>query len=312
MVLFQGWERGGVPFLAQRWDRQPELSSIALTSRSAQTTVTSVCRDATRGRCAAATTRFEKAEALLEQLQNCPVEQQLGAQIVSKNMKLAELVAKWDTDNDKSVSKKEFREHVAELGVVGTREEVDALFDTYDDDGGGSLDLEELKPTLNKLIETAKATAATIKEVNKSLAAVRKEARTRQKGVVAMHVKEAAEAKAKAEAEMRAKVEAEAAAAEAKRMMAEARAAAEARKKAEKEEYEARIAARRAENKRMVTEDARVLARREAQKSVNDSTGEFDAKREWKVAGLMAKAALIGMVSGVNDDDTTNGASTQS
>lgn len=241
-----------------------------------------------------------------------PVEQQLGAQIVSKNMKLAELVAKWDTDNDKSVSKKEFREHVAELGVVGTREEVDALFDTYDDDGGGSLDLEELKPTLNKLIETAKATAATIKEVNKSLAAVRKEARTRQKGVVAMHVKEAAEAKAKAEAEMRAKVEAEAAAAEAKRMMAEARAAAEARKKAEKEEYEARIAARRAENKRMVTEDARVLARREAQKSVNDSTGEFDAKREWKVAGLMAKAALIGMVSGVNDDDTTNGASTQS
>ena len=190
-----------------------------------------------------------------------------------------------------------------------SREDIDALFDKYDDDGGGSLDLEELKPTLKRLIETATAAANLTKELTKSLVALRKEARAQQKSLAAMRAKDAAEAKAKAEAEAEAKAEAEAAAAEAKRVKAEARRAAEARKAAEKEEYEARIAARREANKKMVTEDARVIARKQAQKSIDVETGEFSAKQEWKVAGLLARTGLIGNATGKLSDAARNGGS---
>ena len=204
----------------------------------------------------------------------------------------------------------QFRQHVTAAGVAGaSREDIDALFDKYDDDGGGSLDLEELKPTLKRLIETATAAANLTKELTKSLVALRKEARAQQKSLAAMRAKDAAEAKAKAEAEAEAKAEAEAAAAEAKRVKAEARRAAEARKAAEKEEYEARIAARREANKKMVTEDARVIARKQAQKSIDVETGEFSAKQEWKVAGLLARTGLIGNATGKLSDAARNGGS---
>ena len=51
--------------------------------------------------------------------------------------------------------------------VEGDAGELDALFDSYDGDGGGSLDLNELKPTLKKLVEAAEAREVELKELTK-------------------------------------------------------------------------------------------------------------------------------------------------
>jgi Ca2+-binding EF-hand superfamily protein len=91
---------------------------------------------------AAATSAHEQADARLRQLQQVEnVGAKLGAMIVKRNMKLGEVVQKWDKDGDGTVDKREFRENVLAMGVVAKAEAIDALFDTYDSDGGGSLDM---------------------------------------------------------------------------------------------------------------------------------------------------------------------------
>jgi len=243
--------------------------------------------------CAKSIELVELAEASLISLQTQPtVEAQLGAAIVARNWKAADIMMRWDADGDGSLSKGEFRQNVQDLGVLGKPEAIDALFDEYDGDGGGELDLKELRPTLKGLIEAATAANIMIKQTNKSLIELRKIAKKNQKALLVERARELAEAKAKAEAEaVRLKAEAEAKE-EAKRLRAEARAAEMARKAAEKAEWDAKIAERRlAQAKAMITEDTDLQARREAQKSLNTETGEFDAKKQWKLAGLMARLA---------------------
>lgn len=55
------------------------------------------------------------------------------------------------------------------------------LFDSLDDDGGGSLDLAELKPTLKRLMDAAENAETEIKELSKSSVTLRKAAKTKQK-----------------------------------------------------------------------------------------------------------------------------------
>ena len=49
--------------------------------------------------------------------------------IMKRNLKIGDVVTKWDKDGDGTVSKAEFRANVAELGVAADKKEVDALFE---------------------------------------------------------------------------------------------------------------------------------------------------------------------------------------
>ena len=193
----------------------------------------------------------ESEEAELEKLKNTlgPPDVQLGNLIIKRNLKIGDIITKWDPSNDGSVDKKEFRANVLDMGVISEPEALDELFDSLDDDGGGELDVGELKELLKKLIEVAKEALVREKELETSSVAARKSAKQQQ---ALLREQEAAKAKAEKEAEEAARKAAEEKA-EAARKIAEAKAAAAAaaaKKKAEeKAEYEAKIAARRAAQK---------------------------------------------------------------
>ena len=229
----------------------------------------------------------EAADVAIIELQNNPtVASRLGAILVAKNYKVSELIAKWDCDGDGSISKDEFRTCVFDLGVPSTPEEVDALFDSYDTDGGGSLDLHELKPTLRKLVEASTKAKANIDAAIKERAALHKEATRQQRELAALRATEAAAAKAAEEEAARAAEEAQAAEEERRRLAREAKEARQAQKAAEKAEYDAKIAAKRAQK----DGQSKIAARREAQNEGVEAP-KLDAKAMWKAAGLSALLA---------------------
>lgn len=144
------------------------------------------------------------------------------------------------------VSKSEFRDNVREMGIEAEAAELNDLFESLDEDGGGSLDLAELKATLTTLREVAMQTAEEERALEKSTVVLRKAALKLQKE---LHRIAKAEAKAEAAAEAERLVkQAEEAAAEAEAVAAAKakKAAAMAAKEAEKRAFEEKVAARRA------------------------------------------------------------------
>jgi Ca2+-binding EF-hand superfamily protein len=148
----------------------------------------------------AATEKEEKelAQMKLDHGMGGKVDIQLGAIITKRNLKIGDLVSKWVKRKD--VSRSDFKKHVLELGVVpypagGTREEgearsahpVDALFDTLDKDGGGSLDIDELKGLLNFLVEKAKKAATDEAVLERSSGQLRRACLEQQQTIAAAH-----------------------------------------------------------------------------------------------------------------------------
>ena len=82
------------------------------------------------------------------------VDVKIGAAIMKKNIKIGEAVSKWDKDGDGTVNTVEFVENVKEMGVEANSNDVRALFDSMDGDGGGTLDLNEVKKCFNELLKT--------------------------------------------------------------------------------------------------------------------------------------------------------------
>ena len=74
-----------------------------------------------------------------------------------------------DTDGDGEVSRAEFHRAMPELGFDAPKEAVDALFDEWDRDGGGSLDLKELQKVLRATpaVTTAVAVAGAASKLKK-------------------------------------------------------------------------------------------------------------------------------------------------
>ena len=76
----------------------------------------------------------------------------IGVAIIKKKMKAKELVAAWDKKGKGEVSKVEFRQGVQQsLAIKADRRAVDEVFDSFDDDGGGTLDAAELREALDTL-----------------------------------------------------------------------------------------------------------------------------------------------------------------
>ena len=120
---------------------------------------------------AIATAAFEKASQELDELRgNKTVAAQIGDCLSRKSMKVGELVMLWDKNGNGEVDKGEFRKSVKGMGVEAPTHEIDELFDSLDDDGGGTLDLSELKRALKTLQERSSESDKVIVQLKKSTA----------------------------------------------------------------------------------------------------------------------------------------------
>ena len=99
-------------------------------------------------------TSGEKGAALASTVQIDPedgdVQEQLRQILIDNAVRVIDLFRDWDDDGDGKVSKKEFRKAMVALGVDVPRKDVDALFDAFDPDGGGSIDYSELNKALKR------------------------------------------------------------------------------------------------------------------------------------------------------------------
>ena len=217
------------------------------------------------------------------------VDARLYASMVRRNLKVGDVLSKWDVDRDGCISRDEFCREVKKLVPRAVEGEIDELFDTLDvctatlplpptlfpapmparcdgssatkaptridafwnrlspgtmawqEDSGGSLDIEEVKASLKKLQAAAERAADDEAKIIKQVTTLRKAARKVQEQVVAAKGEDEAAfalqaGKEKAAAEAKA-----VAAAEAQAAKAAVRAERAARAAAEKADFEARV-----------------------------------------------------------------------
>jgi hypothetical protein len=173
------------------------------------------------------------------------VEAKIGEKIVSKNMKIGDVMKKWDKDGGGKLDKVEFREAVLEMGVDATAAELDEHFTKIDGNGNGVLDAGEILVMLKRLTNAGLAMRSEEKELSNLSLSLRKTALKLQKDLDNRNAKEEKEAqeaqKAAAEA---AKAAEEARAAEAEERAAR-KAAAIAKRLSDKEANDALVEARR-------------------------------------------------------------------
>ena len=79
-----------------------------------------------------------------------PIQEQLRNAITEQAVRVIELFREWDENGDGQVSKKEFRKAMPLLGLEVPTVEVDKLFDAWDPDKSGSLELSELNKILRR------------------------------------------------------------------------------------------------------------------------------------------------------------------
>ena len=98
----------------------------------------------------------EKGAALNSTVQLDPedgdVQEQLRQILIDNAVRVIDLFRDWDDDENGRVDKKEFRKAMKALGLDVPRKEVDGLFDTFDPDGGGSIEYGELNKALKRKV----------------------------------------------------------------------------------------------------------------------------------------------------------------
>jgi len=94
---------------------------------------------------------------VMDESSEVPLVDQLRSHLVKNSVRVLDLFREWDEDGDGRVTKKEFRSAMPLLvdGPVAI-ETVDALWATFDLDGGGEIEYQEL----SKLMQKAKSEAA--------------------------------------------------------------------------------------------------------------------------------------------------------
>ena len=78
------------------------------------------------------------------------ISKQLRVALARSSARLLDLFRAWDDNHDGLISKKEFRQAVVALGYDVPKVEVDALFDSFDKDGNGTIDYRELGRALRR------------------------------------------------------------------------------------------------------------------------------------------------------------------
>ena len=80
---------------------------------------------------------------------------QLGEVLIARKVKIPEMVKQWAKNGEDPITKMEFRLHVRKLLDKADTKSIDALFAELDDDGGGKLDVFELKGAMKALAEAS-------------------------------------------------------------------------------------------------------------------------------------------------------------
>ena len=128
-----------------------------------------------------ATVEYEEAVAAFKQAVNEKgVRAQLGGILRAKGLKVSEIVAKWGGGKSGEISQGVFRKQVFALGVQAADEEVDELFNSIDDDGGGTLDASEVKRALQMLVDALVDSNSTIKKLKDDVSGKEKIAKAKQ------------------------------------------------------------------------------------------------------------------------------------
>ena len=106
----------------------------------------------------AANLRREAAELEKSGVRAPPLRVQLGQLLLSKGESfIPKILKEWDSKGKGEFQKAEFRLNLRSIGINVSSAEADELFDSWDDDKGGSLDLKELKRALLGTQEKATA-----------------------------------------------------------------------------------------------------------------------------------------------------------
>ena len=112
--------------------------------------------------------------------------QDLRATLVQNHVRVIDLFRDWDEDESGRIDRTEFRRGLLALGIKAPREELDALFGSFDLDRSGQLDFRELNAALRREAEAlpaalqpgAAATAITCRPVQRVAAAGRQSLNT--------------------------------------------------------------------------------------------------------------------------------------
>uniref|UniRef100_A0A7S2IJD3 EF-hand domain-containing protein n=1 Tax=Haptolina brevifila TaxID=156173 RepID=A0A7S2IJD3_9EUKA len=130
---------------------------------------------------AAVAHQSEQAATKLLETRKGTVGSKVGAAINAKNTKLSDIMKQWDASGDGELSKSEFRNNVLSLGVKDiTDTDIDGLFDSLDSDGGGALDMDEVKKAIKRLQEQANTHRDLVREESRSYIALVKATRVAQ------------------------------------------------------------------------------------------------------------------------------------
>ena len=139
----------------------------------------------------------EREEKRLNELETKtqPLEVRLGKALAKKNMRAIEWLRSWDSNGDGVVSFDEFKYHISALGIEASESELDTLFRGLDEDGSGTLELNELKPALRSLQSMAAAQDKEVAQVREAVAMLQQRAAQAQVLLAAIEEAEAEEAR---------------------------------------------------------------------------------------------------------------------
>ena len=78
------------------------------------------------------------------------IQEQLRRILNENSIKLIDLFREWDDDGNGALDKKELRHAIAALGYKAPKKEIDAFFESIDDDENGWIEFAEFKAALTR------------------------------------------------------------------------------------------------------------------------------------------------------------------
>ena len=213
----------------------------------------------------------------------------VGLAITKNKLKPRDLVAQWDKKGKGVLSKVEWRQGLQDgLGIKADRKAVDALFDSFDDDGGGTLDAPELRDALERTMDNVKSLRQREKQLGEAQVPLQK--RMTELEALAESTREArvallsgADGAAELEATALAKQE-------------EFAAVEEEQRRREEAEQEALEAARREERRLEAEEKARVAAEVAAKVEAERKRAELEAAQLESSQSLLERISQVKVI----------------
>ena len=124
----------------------------AAAEASAQATKTVGDLEEMREHCKAKRAEFQQVLTEMAAGKQATLKRKLGEAILELNVPVNDLMLQWDKNKNGSLSMIEFKQAVrVSLQLKVSNDEIDELFRSFDDDGGGTLSVDELRPAIKRL-----------------------------------------------------------------------------------------------------------------------------------------------------------------